>query len=109
MSEQQLHVAGDGGNPANLYLLESRLHCHLGQCASLPTDGANCRDTIFNDPRLTLGSCVKGPNNMICREWVWKVLSLGAGFGSGPGFVSDHTKMSLDCIAEPCINVVWKV
>ena len=32
-----------------------------------------CRDTIFNDPRMTLGSHVKGPNNMICREWAWKV------------------------------------
>ena len=31
-----------------------------------------CRDTIFNDPRMTLGSYIKGPNNMICREWVWK-------------------------------------
>ena len=27
-----------------------------------------CRDTIFNNPRMTLGSYVKGPNNMICRE-----------------------------------------
>ena len=28
-----------------------------------------CRDTIFNDPRMTLGSYVKGPNNIIYREW----------------------------------------
>ena len=28
-----------------------------------------CRDMISNDPRMTLGSYVKGPNNMICREW----------------------------------------
>src|SRR6266581_4605828 len=26
---------------------------------------------------MTLGLCVKGPNNMICREWVWKRLDLG--------------------------------
>ena len=26
-----------------------------------------CRDTIFNDPRMTLGSYVKGPNNIIQR------------------------------------------
>ena len=32
----------------------------------------NCKDTIFNDPKMTMASCVKGPNNMICREWVWK-------------------------------------
>ena len=70
---------------------------------------AICRDTIFNDPRMTLGSYVKGPNNMICREWVWKGLPLGAGFRFGPGFMSDHTKMGLDCIAKLCIIVVWKV
>ena len=28
-----------------------------------------CRDTIFNDSRMTLGSYVKGPNNIIHREW----------------------------------------
>ena len=45
----------------------------------LPTDGANCRDTIFNDPRMTWGSYIKGPNNMICREWVWKGWTLVVG------------------------------
>ena len=44
---------------------------------AIPTDGANCRDKIFNDPRMMLGSYVKGPNNTICREWVWKWLDLG--------------------------------
>ena len=28
-----------------------------------------CRDTIIHDPRITLGSYVKGPNNIICRVW----------------------------------------
>ena len=65
-----------------------------------------CKDTIFNDPRMTLGSYVKGPNNMICREWVWKGLLLGAGHRSGPGCMRAHTKIGLDCIAEPYIDVV---
>ena len=40
-----------------------------------------CRDTIFNGPGTTLGSYVKGPNNMICREWDRKAgpWSLGNG------------------------------
>ena len=45
-----------------------------------------CRDTIFNDPWMTLGSYIKGPNSMICREWVWKGLPLGAGQGFDPDF-----------------------
>ena len=68
-----------------------------------------CRDTIFNDPRMTLGLYVKGSNNMICREWVWKGLPLGAGYRSGPGFMRAHTKIGLDCIVEPYIDVVRKV
>ena len=46
---------------------------------------------------------------MICREWVWKALPLGAGQGSDPGFMRTHTKVGLDCIAEPYIDVVRKV
>ena len=66
----------------------------------------SCKDTIFNDPRMTLGSYVKGPNNMICREWVWKGLLLGTGHRSGPDFMRAHTKVGLDCIAGPYIDVV---
>ena len=65
-----------------------------------------CRDTIFNDTWMTLGSYVKGPNNMICKEWVWKGLLLGAGYQSGPGRMRAHTEIGLDCIAEPCTDVV---
>ena len=32
-----------------------------------------CKSTIFNDPWTALGSHIKGPNNMIYREWAWKV------------------------------------
>ena len=54
-----------------------------------------CRDTIFNDPRMTLGSYVKGLNNMICREWVWKGMILDAGQWPGPDFMRAHTKVGL--------------
>ena len=30
---------------------------------ALSTDGANCKASICNDPRLVLGSNAKGPNN----------------------------------------------
>ena len=30
----------------------------------------HCRDS--NDPKMVLGSHVRGPNNIICRAWVWK-------------------------------------
>ena len=65
-----------------------------------------CRDTIFHDLRITLGSYVKGPDNVICREWVWKDLPLGARQRSGPGFMRAPTKVCLDCIVEPYIDVV---
>ena len=35
-----------------------------------------CKDSICNDPKLVLGSNVKGPNNKICREWAER-LGLG--------------------------------
>ena len=55
---------------------------------------------------MTLGSYVKGPNNMIGREWVWKGLPLDTGQGFGPGLMRNHTKVCLDCIAEPFLGVV---
>ena len=54
-----------------------------------------CRDTIFNDQRMTLGSYIKGPNNMICREWVWKGMTLDAGQWPGPDFMRAHAKVGL--------------
>ena len=30
---------------------------------ALPIDGANCNDSICNDPKLVLGSNIKDPNN----------------------------------------------
>ena len=37
---------------------------------ALPIDSANCRDSIRDDPKIILGSYVKGPNNIICKAWV---------------------------------------
>ena len=66
----------------------------------------HCRDTTFHDPRMTLGSYVKGPDNVICREWVWKGLPLGDRQWSGPGFMRAPTKVGLDYIVELYIDVV---
>ena len=54
-----------------------------------------CRDTIFNDPRMTLGSYLKGPNNIVHREWAGK-----AGPWSWDGdlvviFMEAHMKVGL--------------
>ena len=68
-----------------------------------------CRDTIFNDPRMMLGSCVMDPNNMICREWVWKGWILVVGQRLVRIFMGAHTKVDLACIAKPYVDVVQKV
>ena len=36
---------------------------HLCQRTNLPTNGANCKDSICNDPIFVLGSNTKVPNN----------------------------------------------
>ena len=46
---------------------------------------------------------------MICREWVWKGIPLGARQGSGPGSTRTHTEVGLDYIAEPYLDVVQEV
>ena len=56
-----------------------------------------------------MGSYIKGSNNMVCREWVWKGLPLGARQGSDPGFMRTNTKVDLDGIVVPYIDVVRKV
>ena len=54
-----------------------------------------CRDTIFNDPRMILGSCVIGSNNIICRECGLERLPLVTGQRSGLDFMGAHTKIGL--------------
>jgi len=87
--------------------LDSAITCANAQ--AFPTDGANCKDTIFNDPRMTLGSCVKDPNNTICREWVWKGMLVNTGQRFGPGFTRANTKAGLDSMTEPYIDMVWEI
>ena len=45
--------------------LSQSIACANAQAFSI--DGANCKDSIYNDPKMILGSHVKGPNNIICR------------------------------------------
>ena len=42
-----------------------------------------CMDSICNDPKRVLGSYIKGPNNKICRAWVWQARPWSPGSGSG--------------------------
>ena len=65
-----------------------------------------CRDTIFDDPRMTLGLYVKGPNNMICREWDRKAGPWSLGNGLVRIFMEAHTKVDLAYIAKSYTDVV---
>ena len=54
-----------------------------------------CRDTIFNDPRMTFGSYVKGPNNIIHREWAREAGPWSLDGGLVVIFMEAHTKVGL--------------
>ena len=49
----------------------------LCQHPSLPTDGANCKDTIRNDPKIILGSYVKRAQTILFVERGFERLGLG--------------------------------
>ena len=55
---------------------------------------------------MTLGSYVKGPNNMICREWDRKAGPWSLGNGLVRIFMEAHTKVDLACVAKPYTDVV---
>ena len=55
-----------------------------------------CRDSICSDPKLVLGSNVKGPNNKICREWA-KRLGLGYWTVVSHGVRDDCTGVNYAC------------
>ena len=44
---------------------------------ALPTDSANCRDSIRDDPKITLGSYVKRPQTISFVERGFERLGLG--------------------------------
>ena len=59
---------------------------------------------------MTLDSCVKGPDNMICREWVWKkACHWVLGRGLIRMFMEAHVKVNLACRAKPYMDGVCKV
>ena len=68
-----------------------------------------CRDTIFNDPGMTLGSYVKGPNNIIHREWARKAGPWSLDGGLVVIFMEAHTKVGLAKIAKLHIGVAQRV
>ena len=55
---------------------------------------------------MTLGSYVKGPNNIIHREWARKAGPWSLDGGLVMIFMEAHTKVGLACIARPYIDVV---
>ena len=55
---------------------------------------------------MTLGSYVKGPNNIIHREWDGKVGPWLLDGGSVMIVMEAHMKVDLACIAKPYTNVV---
>ena len=75
LGQQQRAARSDGGAFVDPYLIGAR-STTCANAQAFPTNGANCKDSICNNPKLVLGSYVKGPNNKICREWVERL-----GFG----------------------------
>ena len=59
-----------GHNNGLLEVMEGlSLSTAYANAQAFPTDGGNCKDSICNDPKIVLGSHVKGPNNIICKAW----------------------------------------
>ena len=58
---------------------------------------------------MTLGSYVKGPNNIIHREWARKAGPWSLDGGLVVIFVEAHTKVGLAKIARPHIDVARRV
>ena len=109
MSGQQQRVGGNGGAFADPCLTEAWLRHHLCQYASLPTDGANCGDTIIHVPRMTLGSYVKGLNNIICRVWAWKAGPWSLGSGLIVVFMEVHMRVDLAWLAKLFFSATYGV
>ena len=74
--------------------LDSTTTCANAQ--AFPTDGANCKDSNCNDPKMVLGSYVKGPNNKICRTWAER-LGLGYRTVDGHGVHGGRTEVNQVC------------
>ena len=64
---------------------------------------------IINDPRMTLGSYVKGPNNIICRVWAWKAGPWSPDSGLVEIFMEAYTRVDLAWLAKPYIDATCRV
>ena len=54
---------------------------------------SECKDSICDDPKMVLGSYVKGPNNKICRVWAER-LGLGHRIVVSYGIHSGRTEVN---------------
>ena len=52
-----------------------------------------CKDSVYSDPKLVLGSYVKGPNNKIYRVWAER-LGLGHRTVVSHGFHGERTEVN---------------
>ena len=68
-----------------------------------------CRDTIIHDPRMTLDSYVKGPNNIICRVWAWKAWPWSLDSGLVVVFMEAHMRVDLAWLTKPFFSVTYGV
>ena len=64
---------------------------------------------LFSDPRMTLGSYIKGPNNIIHREWARKARPWSLDGDLVMIFMEAHTKVGLAKIARLHIGVARRI
>ena len=64
---------------------------------------------LFNDPRMTLGSYVKSPNNIICRVWAWKAGPWVLVSGLVVVFMEAYMRVDLAWLAKPSVGAACRV
>ena len=64
---------------------------------------------LFSDPRMTLGSYIKGPNNIIHREWARKARPWSLDDDLVVIFMEAHTKVGLARIVRLHIGVARRI
>ena len=67
------------------------------------------RTQLFSDLRMTLGSYIKGPNNIIHREWARKARPWSLDGSLVAIFMKAHTKVGLARIVRLHIGVARRV
>ena len=106
LGQQQRAARSDGGAFVDPYLIGAR-STTCANAQAFPTNGANCKDSICNDPKMVLGLYIKGPNNIICRAWAER-LCLGHWTVVSHGVHGGRAKVNQDCpwILSMKINVL---